>query len=238
MFKPLQLVKMAIAGWRLVKDPTRLDEVIEIADDLGNTTAFDDILRHVRAQPGGADALRDRPRVRVDLRYLRTLPAGTFGGDTARFLDARNLNPDDLPHRPATTESDWLRAHLFETHDLWHVATGFDTDVSGEAGLQAFYMAQFPARLAPILLSIVFINTFLHSFSEKDSRMDAITHGWSLGKSASPLLGVRWNDLWETPTAEVRAKLRIAATIPEGGQAPGSQMPGITPEFGRTATGM
>lgn len=211
MLKPLQLVKIAIAGWRLVKDPNRLDDVIQIADDLGHGPAVDDILMHVRQQPGGLDILREKARVRVDLRYLRTLPAGTFGADVARFLDARKLDPDDLPHRDAPDDSSWLRAHLFETHDLWHVATGFDTDVPGEAGLQAFYMAQFPARLAAVLLAIVFVNTFMYRFEEKTARMDAITHGWQLGKQAAPLLGVRWDDLWHLSTAEVRARLELPA---------------------------
>lgn len=209
MLKPLQLVKIAVAGWRLVKDPNRLDEVIAIADDLGNSPAFDDILDHVRTQPGGAEAIRDRPRMRVDLPRLRTLPDGTFGREAARFMDERKLDPAALPHRPSTDDATWLRAHLFETHDLWHVATGFDTDVPGEAGLQAFYMAQFPARLAPILLAIVFTNTFLYKFDERDARMDAIAHGWRLGKQAAPLLGVRWDQLWHVPLAEVRARLRL-----------------------------
>jgi ubiquinone biosynthesis protein Coq4 len=34
----------------------------------------------------------------------------------------------------------------YETHDIWHVVTGFHTDVAGELGLQAFYLAQFPGR--------------------------------------------------------------------------------------------
>lgn len=225
MFKPLQLVKIARAGWRLVKDPNRLDEVIAIADDLGNSPAFDDILNHVRAQPGGAEVVRGRPRVRVDLPRLRTLPAGSFGREVAAFMDARRLDPSALPHRPAPDDASWLRAHLYETHDLWHVATGFDTDVPGEVGLQAFYMAQFPARLASILLAIIFTNTFLYKFDERDARMSELVRGWQLGKQAAPLLGVRWDELWHVPLADVRARLRLGDAVtraPAGVVAPAS----------------
>ena len=213
MFKPLQLVKIARAGWRLVKDPNRLDEVIAIADDLGNSPAFDDILRHIRTQPGGAEAVRDRPRIRVDLPRLRAMPAGSFGREVAAFMDARKLDPSALPHRPSPDDASWLRAHLYETHDIWHVATGFDTDVPGEVGLQAFYMAQFPARLAPILLAIVFTNTFLYKFDERDARMSELVRGWQLGKQAAPLLGVRWDQLWNVPLADVRARLGLADPV-------------------------
>jgi ubiquinone biosynthesis protein Coq4 len=211
MIKPWKLVKIAVAGVRLVKDPNRLDEVIGIADDLGDSPVFDEILTHVRSQPDGPRMLRERRRVRVDLHYLRTLPPGTFGADAAAFLDERKLDPNDLPRRPAGDEQAWLRAHLFETHDLWHVATGFDTDVAGEAGLQAFYMAQFPARLAVILLAIIFANTFMYRFDEKVPRMDAITRGWQLGQRSASLLGVDWEALWTLPTSEVRARLKLPA---------------------------
>jgi ubiquinone biosynthesis protein Coq4 len=209
----LPLVKLARvlrAGYILVKDPNRLDEVIGLADELGNDQAFDAILDHVRSRELGRAALRDRPRVRVNLPQLRAMPDGSFGREAARFLDDRGLDPGDLPHRPGTTDHEWLRAHLLETHDLWHVATGFDTDVPGEAGLQAFYLAQFPGRLPAVLLSIVFANTFLYRFEEKDARVDAIARGWTLGKRAQQLLGVRWADLWSLPLAEVRARLGIA----------------------------
>ncbi|HUQ08080.1 MAG TPA: Coq4 family protein [Kofleriaceae bacterium] len=212
----LPLVKLARvlrAGYILVKDPNRLDEVIGLADELGNDQAFDAILVHVRATDDGRAALRDRPRVRVNLPRLRALPDGTFGREAARFLDERGLDPDSLPHRPGGTDSQWLRAHLLETHDLWHVATGFDTDVPGEAGLQAFYLAQFPGRLPAVLLSILFANMFLYKFEETDARMDAIARGWAMGKRARQLLGVRWGDLWEKPLTEVRAQLAIAPQL-------------------------
>jgi hypothetical protein len=143
MRNPLTAVRLALAGLRLVRDPNRLEQAIGLADRLGETPAFLPILEHVRSLPGGPAALADRPRVAIELPYLRTLAPGTFGRATADFLDARRLDPADLPHRPASDELGWLRAHLFETHDLWHVVTGFDTDVAGEAGLQAFYLAQF-----------------------------------------------------------------------------------------------
>ena len=213
MLEPLKRARLALrmarGAWRVAKDPGRLDEVIAIADDLGETDAFRTILAYTQALPDGPAALADRPRVDLDLPHLRTLPDGSFGREAARFLDERGLDPADLPRRPAGDDHGWLRAHLFETHDLWHVATGFDTDVAGEAGLQAFYLAQFPARLAAILLGIVMLNTFVWKFDEKDARMDAIARGWQLGKQAAPLLGVRWAELWQVPLAEVRARLRL-----------------------------
>lgn len=207
----LTLARLARASWRVARDPNRLDEVIGIADALSDTAAFEEIVAYVKAMPAGPANLADRPRVDLDLPRLRALPDGTFGREAARFLDARGLDPADLPHRPSPDGPSWVRAHLFESHDLWHVVTGFDTDVPGEAGLQAFYLAQFPARLATILLGIVMLNTFLWRFDERDARMDAIAQGWQLGKQAQPLFGVRWAELWHVPLADVRVQLGLPA---------------------------
>lgn len=209
MMNPLLLVKIARAGVRLVKDPSRLDEVFAIADQLQQTEAIDRIVEHVRRDPVGALALIEHPRVAIDLPRLRRLPAGSFGHAVATFFDDNGLDPASLPRTAATDPRSFVRAHLYETHDLWHVVTGFGSDVPGELGLQAFYLAQFPARLAAVLIGLMFFNTFLYRFDEKDARMDEIVRGWQLGKAARPLFGVRWNDLWELPLDEVRARLSL-----------------------------
>jgi ubiquinone biosynthesis protein Coq4 len=209
MRNPLTFVKLARAGVSLVRDPDRLGEVFEIADGLADTTSVDAIVQHVRRDPIGASALVHHPRVTIDLPHLRALPDGTFGREAARFLDDRGLDPAALPRRDAADARSYVRAHLYETHDLWHVATGFDTDVAGEVGLQAFYLAQFPARLATVLLGLMFLNTFLYRFDDRDRRMDAMVRGWQLGRAARPLFGVRWDTFYTTPISEVRAQFGL-----------------------------
>ena len=213
MVNPLMIARVAAASLRLVRDPNRLNEVIAVADELGASASFAPIVAYAHGLPDGPAMFRDRPRVDLELARLRTLPIGSFGRATAEFLDARHLDPANLPHRPAHDDSSWLRAHLYETHDLWHVVTGFDTDVAGEAGLQAFYLAQFPARLSALLLTLIGFNTFLYAFDDRDPRMEAIARGWQLGKTARPFIGVRWAELWQLPLAEVRARLGVTAPI-------------------------
>lgn len=213
MKQALHLVGFARAALTVVRHPERLDQVIAMADHLSEGPAFDPIVAHVTATAEGRAVMADRPRVELDLPTLRGLPDGTFGRETARFLDARGLDPADLPHRPATDGRSWLRAHLFETHDLWHVVTGFDTDVAGEVGLQAFYLAQFPARLSAAILGLMMVNTLVYAFDDRDRRMEAVARGWDLGKRARPFLGVRWATLWTKPLTEVRALLGVEAPV-------------------------
>ena len=213
MTNPFVVYRIGRAALRLVRDPNRLDEVIAMADELGDSPALDTIVAHLEQLPHGPAALADRPRVDIDLPRLRALPDGSFGREAAHFLDARRLDPADLPKRPADSAKAWVRAHLYETHDLWHVVTGFDTDVAGELGLQAFYLAQFPGKLSALILSIGMINTTLFAFDERSPRLDAIARGWQLGRTAHSFLGVRWADLWHLPLVEVRARVGVGAPV-------------------------
>ncbi len=210
----LTRAKLLFSAVRLVKDPTRLDEVIEMADSLSSEEVMRTFVDFIRRDPVGARSLTERPRVRIVPAELRTLPRGTLGREYIEFMDRNGLDAADLPRRPANDAPSFVRAHLFETHDIWHVVTGFDTDAAGELGLQAFYLAQLPARLAPLLLAVGLVNTLVYAFDDKDARMDGIAHGWRLGKQAAPFFGQHWNELFQLPISDVRARLGIASLPP------------------------
>lgn len=202
--------KLLRAGLKIVKDPTKLDEVIDIADTLfeSQRPMVEAMVKDVGEHEQGRKALAEMPRV-GDVRIARLLamPQGSLGRAFGDFLHTRGLDPAALPVRPAKDPAEWLNAHLYETHDLWHVVTGFETDVAGELGLQAFYAAQLSGKLPIVLLTIGLLNTFLYAHEDRARRLDAITRGWQLGKQMRPLSGYRWADAMNRPLAEVQAEL-------------------------------
>jgi ubiquinone biosynthesis protein Coq4 len=196
----------------LLRDPSRLDAVFEIDDAIPHQAAsFAAIVRDMRAYPHAAAALAEHPRLRVDVAALRALPASTLGGAYARFLDANGLDPRAIPRLENEDDLTWSRAHLYETHDLWHVATGFGTDIPGELAVQAFYAAQLPVRLPDFLLAGGLLHAAFWDPADLRPRVDAIARGWFAGKRAQPLFGVRWDRLWQEPLARVRSELGLAA---------------------------
>jgi ubiquinone biosynthesis protein Coq4 len=202
--------KAIVAAVRLIRDPNELDQVFEIADDLAAPEMLEAIIVELVKTPEGARAFETRPRVgKIDLHALAAHPEGTLGRAYGEHMLQNKLDPSAIPSLPSTTSHEFLRAHLYETHDIWHVATGFQTDVAGELGLQAFYLAQLPTRLAPALLAGGLFNTMLFAWGDRDRRMRAIVRGWLLGRRARQLFGVAWADLWSTPLTEIRAKLRL-----------------------------
>ena len=195
----------------LVRHPEHLDRVFEIADAMSQQRM--DVLEKMRdvfaQDPGGAAALREKPRLTIDLAQLDKLPKGTLGRAFADHMRANRLDPAAIPTLPSDGELQFVRAHLYETHDIWHAVTGFATDVAGELGLQAFYAAQTPGGLPLVLLAMGCLNTAMFSMNDRERRFDAIAHGWQMGKRARPLFGIRWAEMWQQPLDEARNRLRI-----------------------------
>ena len=200
----------------LVKHPEHLDRVFEISDALVKQRV--EVLEKMRDQfsvdPVGRAAIAEKHRLHVDLAALSKLPAGTFGRAFADHMIKNKLDPAAIPTLPGDGELEFIRAHLYETHDVWHAVTGFDTDVAGELGLQAFYAAQAPGGLPLMLLAMGFLNTAMYAMDDRERRLDAIARGWEMGRRARPLFGVRWDLLWEKPVDEVRTSLGVKAYLP------------------------
>jgi ubiquinone biosynthesis protein Coq4 len=209
--------RYALAVWRLVRnDPaesTPEAAIVEIGfarSKLGRRFArWDEMLAALKEQPEPAEALRVcRPAERIDLAALEGLPEGSLGRAFARHCRERNLDPN-LVRVPEDDETGWMLNHLYQTHDVWHVLTGWDNDLTGEVGVGAFYKGQFrsPAffgfMLALILLNIVFRRADL------DAAVSAISEGFRAGRNAEPLFGVTWNDWWKVPVRDVRQHFKI-----------------------------
>lgn len=209
----MTLFKVLIAFVQFVKDPAKLDKVLEISRKVGTPEVLGNMGKHAASSSSTAKAaLEQRPR--IDLvslfRERNSLPENSLGKEFIRFLEERNLNPADLPHLEANDENEFVQAHLYETHDLWHVVCGFETDVAGELGLQGVYLRQMAAPLSAIIMAGGLINTAFFAMDDRTHRMEEIIRGWSLAKKAKPLFGVNWNEFWRRPLTEVRAQFEIS----------------------------
>ncbi|WP_224243893.1 Coq4 family protein [Hyalangium gracile] len=217
MFNLPLSVRGGHAFLRLTRAPNRLDEVFRLIDSIHeNPRLSQQLVEAYRQTPRGVEALRSQPRLgAIDLEALGRLPEGTLGHEYSRFMRRHGLDPAALPIGPVKDEVSFIEAHMRETHDLWHVVTGFGPDVAGELGLQAFYLAQFPNRVALSILSAGLLNTLLYAFEDSGARMTQISRGWLLGRQARPLFGMDWKQLWNTPLSEVRAQLGLGAKAVE-----------------------
>ena len=130
----------------LSRDPGRLDQVLALVQAV-NVEAVARGVKLIAADPAGRVLLEEQPRIdrdHVDLAALRRLPAGTLGREYTRFLDDNGITPDAFATLPDVGDprAAYVMLRMRQTHDLWHVLTGYAPDVRGEVLLQAFTYGQ------------------------------------------------------------------------------------------------
>jgi ubiquinone biosynthesis protein COQ4 len=195
----------------LVRDHTRLDQVLVFmqAVNLGRLVRA---AERLEADPDGARLLAERPRIdrkHVDFDALRRLPEGTLGRAYTRFLDDNGITPDAFEALPAGVDERiaWIMLRMRQTHDLWHVLTGYAPDVAGELRLQAFTYGQTGA---PGSLILTVFGTLRWTLRDK-GHLTAIRHAYRRGKATKWLPTFRWEEHWATPVSELRAMLTCPA---------------------------
>ena len=178
---------------------------------LNNPATLQKIVAFLSLTPEGKQAFVDRPLLgKIDLDQLYQLPNHTLGYVYASHMIRNELTPPPVKE-VANDPFIFLGVHLGETHDIWHVVTGCDTDKPGEVKLEAFYTAQLvPDRLFLALLAKNLLKTAMYEVELCEQIMDGLTQGWMMGKRTKPLFGIEWNKLWETPLKDLQTSLKIA----------------------------
>ena len=195
---------------RILEDPTRTDEVLEFSATVNAGSGRARVERFF-TEPGGAALYAERRAINtrtVDLAALAALPPGTLGHAYAQFLSVRGLSPDvfDAPIAVSDERVAYVAQRFRQTHDLWHVVTGLDTDAASEVVLQAFTYGQTGAPSTGILATLGTLRAV--TLGQRIGR--ATLAAYRAGRRARYLGAFAWEDHWATPLAEVRARLGVA----------------------------
>ncbi|MCF3569171.1 Coq4 family protein [Planktothrix agardhii 1807] len=173
----------------------------KLSKEINDDSTLEEIVNFLRQSPQGERAFKER---------LHELPKNTLGYIYSDMMLKNNLKPVPV-ERIEDNDFSYLKIHLSETHDIWHIVTDSDIDKSGEVKLETFYVAQLHYdRLFLSLLSKNLLKTAIQEMELCESIMDALTKGWTMGKKAKPLFGIQWNSLWEKPLEDIRLSLDIA----------------------------
>ena len=169
--RPIDAVRALRAAF---KNPDDTVQVVRIIDALNGKSGLRLLDRFV-ALPGSATiARRERTILEVleDRDALAALPEGSLGRTYFDFTTAEQITADGLVEatREATgyPEGDeiddllgWYLTRLRDTHDLWHVLTGYGRDLLGETALLAFTYAQTRLHGFGFIVGSVYLRTYL-----------------------------------------------------------------------------
>jgi len=160
-------------------------------------------------EPGGVELMAERPAIdsrSVDFAALGRLPADTLGGAFARHLSSRGLSPDIFKAPPGIPPAlAYLGQRMRQSHDIWHVLTGYDTTIDDELALLAFSHGQ-SGMPGPAVLAVL---GGLRWLPRHPGVFRKILDGYRRGKAARSLITARWERMWEEPLAVVRERFVI-----------------------------
>ena len=205
-------------AWRalraLLADPDDTAKVFDIIEALSGPTR-DRVLRRFSASETGRALLRERPHLLArleDREALLALPAGSLGRTYAEFMNREKIAADglvsasaDKRHPDTSEEQRWFGDRLRDMHDLWHVVTGYERDLVGEAALLAFTYAQTRNPGIGLIVAAAY-------WKAKDDAAHArplIREGYRRGRRAAWLPEQRWEELLAQPLDSVRARLQL-----------------------------
>jgi ubiquinone biosynthesis protein COQ4 len=208
--------RVLLATWRVLRDMQNTHEagIVELAfarsRPMRRFARWDRVIaRMSESHPQVRAAFESRRRLGwIDVDRLASLPEGTLGRVFATHVRANGLDPN-LVDIPVEDDASYLLAHLFETHDIWHVVTGCGTDEPGEFAVGGFYAAQTEAPFFAFLLGLVFLNTAFSRPQHFRERLEGLARGFLAGRKARPLFGTDWASLWNVPIETVRQGLGI-----------------------------
>jgi ubiquinone biosynthesis protein Coq4 len=198
---------------QFIKNPTDTVSIFRMAKSFQNS-ASDELVKRVM-QP-----LLDNSRLvadyeaglwfkHPDMKTLSTYPEGSFGRATADFFAANNLDENLFPEADFSSVVNYITSRVYQTHDFWHVLTGYSVGLEDEMALQAFGVGQYKQ---PISLTII-AGGIIHILQKHPERtfelMTAITEGYERGLKAKLLLDVNIFEYLDRPLEEVRDRLGI-----------------------------
>ena len=102
----------------------------------------------------------------------------------------------------------WFGARLRDMHDLWHVLTGYNRDLVGEASLLSFTYAQLGNRGIGFIVLVAYLKA---GGREVPWARPMIRAAYRRGKAAAWLPGQAWETLLDKPLDEVRRELGVGA---------------------------
>jgi ubiquinone biosynthesis protein COQ4 len=206
---------------RLLSDKDDTVQVFEIMRALNGGTNAKNYRRLLETTAGGRiayDQVELAPML-MNNSWLDSFAGGTVGAAYRDFIRSQNFSADGLAEisrqRQARVDEphpyNWFGRRIRDTHDIWHVISGYHRDGLGEACLVAFSYAQTRGLG---WAAIAFGAGFKAVMSGHWVAARAIWQGYRRGKAAKWLPGEDTARLMSEPLDAARRRLNITpATI-------------------------
>ncbi len=216
--KLLLKIRIFLAFFSLVKDPRNTDRIFVIGETMrkGRRDVIEKAFARFLTDPEFRALYDSRTDIRLDLITLRQCPPGSFGRATAEFLDANGFEANSFPVAGFDEPIAFMVTRLRQCHDLWHVLTGYPTDIPSELGLQGFTYAQVGALISPMIIAGGILHLLTRSAGDVPRAFEQIVDGYRRGQKCRALVTCRLEAEWNTDLGELRRKYGLPSASAVG----------------------
>ncbi|WAL61180.1 Coq4 family protein [Thermocoleostomius sinensis] len=194
----------------LMRDPEQTNSVFDVEDGLRHTKAAQLATDYAKSKPGVADIFAERYLAPPpDVPSLLKLPDDSLGHAYALYITEAGFDPNFYRKTEIEDDVTYLFMRMRQTHDIWHVVTGFGVDVNAELGLKAFEIAQVHRTLSAMLVAGGLLRTLFKTPENLDGLLEQVAIGYRMGARAKPFLAQKWEEHWEKPVAVWRRELNV-----------------------------
>lgn len=195
-------------------NPARGD-MIALLSELSGEPMLPRLREQMLESAEGRRLLLERPAINtasVDMAYLRSLEENTFGKQYVRWLDWCHVGPDTRAKVKYIEDAElaYVMQRYRECHDFYHVMCLMPVSHLGETVVKIFEAAHmglpvaFLSSLAgPVRLSNEERAT-LFGIGAGSGTSGLAGWAWRMGKRTKPLIGIRWEEMWERDFDELR----------------------------------
>ena len=204
------------ALWALARDNDDTSHVFRIVGALRGASDARNVARMQESEIGRRilEERRSMLDVLADRDRLRALPEGSLGRVYLDFMEREGLSAEGLAeaaeHDPTAghdrdekTFREWAR----DSHDLWHVLTGYGRDPLGELCLLGVLYSQIGSP-GTAFISLLGLLQVPFEYPGAPS-LRAVLQGFWIGRRAEWMIAQDWEALLEKPFDEVRLELAI-----------------------------
>ena len=215
----LTRARLGLKALMIVKDDPGHPEAGALINDCFDLEVYAEQIARLKQTPHGRRLLAERPSLQgpeLDLDALDGMPEGTLGRALARYFRDNNISPF-VTRQPIERDVDYISKRYRETHDIYHLVTGYGTDLVGEMALQAFAMGNLGIRSPWFILPFGYLASLMPgavgALGEAPPRMMPMAYIRLLrtahrrGAQARPFLDFPFEDHWGTPLADLRQQL-------------------------------
>jgi ubiquinone biosynthesis protein COQ4 len=205
------------ALWRLSRDNDDTTHVFTIVDALRGRSDFRNVERMRESAIGRAILVERRSLLEVLAKRerLRSLPEGSLGRVYLAFMEREGLTADGLAAAAdegyrrrsfdpdVRTFADWAR----DSHDLWHVLTGYGRDPLGELCLLGVLYSQI-RNAGTAFIALLGLLQVPFEYPGAPS-IRAVVQGFRIGRRARWMIAQDWEALLALPIDDVRAQVGL-----------------------------